>query len=263
LVLDRITALEENGYREAVLTGVNISDYEDGGTDLADLLEKMLSLTHSIRIRLSSLEPDKINLRLVRALSYHRICPHFHIPVQSGSDRILRLMRRNYTADILKEVVSLLRDAKKEPFLAADVLVGYPDETDADFNRTYNLIKQLQLSNIHVFSYSPRPGTSAYFDKAVVPNRVIRERADSLQQLSEQLLQSYRRRWEGREVDVLLEGEICGTEGGMWQGLSQNYLRVFVPNLPQNVQQPGELVKVRLGGELLHPPGSVGHYQTA
>lgn len=245
--VERIRELERAGHREVVLTGVNISAYRQGELGLAALLERLLAGTSRVRIRLSSLEPETIKPGLAEALSHERICPHFHIPVQSGSDRVLLRMRRRYQARQVVRAAELLRRAKQEPFLAADIIAGFPGETEEDFQATWCLVKSLELSKLHVFPFSPRPGTPALAMKGRVPERIRDARVRELVALSERLQERYAGRWVGRKLEVVLEDRHSSSQGGeIWQGLSQNYLKVAVSGVPVDLARPGLMLSTSI-----------------
>jgi threonylcarbamoyladenosine tRNA methylthiotransferase MtaB len=240
-------ALEASGYRELVLTGVNISAYRNGEVGLARLLEQLLASTAEVRLRLSSLEPETIKPDLVRVLAHPRICPHFHLSVQSGSDRILLSMRRRYRSAKVDRAVSELREVRGQPFLAADLIAGFPGESDTDFRATYYQAERLGFAKLHVFPFSARPGTAARSMRERVPERVRDGRVRELVLLSERLAERYRRAWEGREVQVVLENRHLTTrEGGAWEGTSENYLKVRVYGIPPDLAAPGRLVSARI-----------------
>jgi len=231
-VLERAAHLADRGYREIVLTGVNLTAYRDPADrffGLPRLLELLTSVPGEYRIRLTSLEPEMISDKLLQAVSHPRICPHFHIPVQSGSDRILKAVYRPYTADKIRRAVAGLRKVKKDPFLAADVIAGLPGEAEEDFEASRSLIEELGFAALHVFPFSPRPGTELYHAKQHVPERIAGERAALLRELALRLHDEYAQRWIGTEVTVLPE-EIREIKGEKyWSGLSENYLRVELP----------------------------------
>jgi threonylcarbamoyladenosine tRNA methylthiotransferase MtaB len=241
-VLRRARDLEEAGSREIVITGVNISSWRSGGLGLAGLLGALLDATTRTRFRLSSLEPEAIDGELAGALAHRRVCPHFHLPVQSGSDPVLGRMKRRYRAQRVREGVALLRATVADPFLAADVIVGFPGETEADFTATRELVSDLRLAALHVFPFSPRPGTAAAGLRPRVPERVRDQRATALGELSRQLTASYAESWLGREVEVLVEKRV----GGAVEGTSGNYLKVKIAGVPPGRDPRGSLVRARL-----------------
>jgi threonylcarbamoyladenosine tRNA methylthiotransferase MtaB len=239
----RLRALEEAGYREVVLTGVNITDYRGG---LEGLLRSMLAHTRSMRLRLSSLEPECVTPGLADVLAAPRIRPHFHVPAQSGSESVLRRMRRRYTPDTVIAAFARLRAAKGDPFLAADLIVGFPGESDEDFARTRELVETLELSDLHVFPFSPRPGTAAVGMTPRVPERLRDARAAVLLELAARLRRRYAQRWVGARLEAVLAEPLLGSvdgEGG-WRGLTENYLEVEIGGVPPVLARRGELVSV-------------------
>lgn len=239
----RARETEQRGYREVVLTGVNLTAYRYGEIRLPELLSRLLGGTQRLRLRLSSLEPEMIKPELAEVLRDRRICPHFHIPIQSGSNTILLRMRRRYRVEQIVRVVELFREAKQDPFVAADIIVGFPGETDQDFLASFRLVETLKLSKLHVFPFSPRPGTPAEHMTDHVPERIRDERVGKLLSLSDSLHELYAGRWVGKRVEVVLERERSQTDSGSWQGLSENYLKVLVEGVPDQLGAPGILAE--------------------
>lgn len=239
-VLHRLRQLDGKGFREVVLTGVNITAWREGEGRFEDLLERVLAETWGFRIRLSSLEPDMVTPRLAGLLADERICPHFHIPIQSGSDAVLKAMGRHYDASGVRRAVDLLIGARPGCFIAADVITGFPGETDADFQDTLRLVSGPALARLHVFPFSIRPGTRACTMAGRVPERTARERSAVLLRLSEDLHDRYLRQQAGSRVTMLLL-EPHDTLPGAWWGLSENYLQLPVTGLPQGKAAPGVL----------------------
>jgi threonylcarbamoyladenosine tRNA methylthiotransferase MtaB len=239
----RARETEQRGYREVVLTGVNLTAYRYGEIRLPGLLSRLLGGTQRLRLRLSSLEPEMIKPELAEVLRDRRICPHFHIPIQSGSNTILLRMRRRYRGEQIVRVVELFREAKQDPFVAADIIVGFPGETDQDFLASFRLVETLKLSKLHVFPFSPRPGTPAEYMTDHVPERIRDERVGKLLSLSDSLHELYAGRWVGKRVEVVLERERSQTDSGSWQGLSENYLKVLVEGVPDQLGAPGILAE--------------------
>ncbi|MCL2793266.1 MAG: tRNA (N(6)-L-threonylcarbamoyladenosine(37)-C(2))-methylthiotransferase MtaB [Spirochaetaceae bacterium] len=230
-VISSIKNLEKAGHREVVLTGVNISLYESNKIDLVLLIEKILNNTKKIRIRFSSLEPDSIDKRYLDIIDKERICSHFHLPVQSGSDSILASMGRLYSRDKVLEAVEILRSACVDPMISADIITGFPGETEQDFIDTCSLVEQAALSYLHVFPFSKRPGTAASKMKGFVSERVSGERAGALRLLSDKLFANYALLWENRKVEALVEG-IYDKAEKKWSALSGNYLKLVVSGVP-------------------------------
>ena len=228
-VIRQFSELQQKGYREIVLTGVNLTSYNSQGLDFSGILLKIVAEAEKAagkgspfaRIRLTSLEPETIDERMARAVESDLVCPHFHIPVQSGSNRILSLMRRHNTRETIIEAVERLRSVKTDPFIAADVIAGFPGETDEDFLLTKSLLDDCDFSFLHVFPYSSRPGTAAALMKNQVPQRISGERTSVLRRLSSEKHDRYCRRWLGKEIDVLIEEK----DEENWSGTSGNYLK--------------------------------------
>ncbi len=262
-VVERASHLYENGYAEIVLTGVNLTAYrapENTRFTLPQLIQRLTDRNEEYRLRLSSLEPEMIRSELLQAVRHPRVCPHFHIPVQSGSDKILKAVHRPYTADRVRTAVVQLRNAKKDPFLAADVIVGLPGESDEDFQATYDLIKECEFAALHVFTFSPRPGTELYHAKQHVPERIAGERADTLRALADKLKVQYERRWIGKKVYVLVEELLYVEEREYVSGLSENYLRVHIPvdDFPKDKDPSayrGSIVAVKIESAEVHVIG--------
>jgi threonylcarbamoyladenosine tRNA methylthiotransferase MtaB len=248
LAVRRARLLEQAGHRELVLTGVDISAWRHGEEGLGRLLERLLQATSTVRLRLSSLEPETVKPSLVEALRHPRVCPHFHLPVQSGSNRVLAAMRRRYRVEQVRRAVGLLRAARAEPFLAADLIAGFPGESEQDFQATFELAESLGFAKLHVFPFSPRPGTAAVRMEGRVPERVRDERVRALTGLSDRLAGEYRLAWVGREVEVVLERRRPG--GPSWRGFSGNYLPCAVHGVPggpgPSALSAGSLVRARI-----------------
>jgi threonylcarbamoyladenosine tRNA methylthiotransferase MtaB len=251
--LARLRILEKN-HSEAVLTGVNICHYYDEKTapGLGRLLEYLLAGTEKIYLRLSSLAPETIDEDFARILSAKRIRPHFHLSVQSGSKKILEKMGRSYNAQTVERAASLLRRAKDDPFLACDIIAGFPGETEADFEETLDLCKKLDFAWIHVFPYSKRPGTPAWSFPGAVREGEATKRVEILSDLARQGRAAYVNRWLGREVDVLVEK---GGGSNSCRGLSENYLKLLVQYKGEKAPPPGTVLRCKIVGEEVHAEG--------
>ncbi len=219
-VLSRVRLLEEKGFAEVTLTGVNIDSYRSGETGLAGLLTYLTENTSVIRFRLSSLDPDTFTAELAGAVAHERVCPYFHLSVQSGSDHVLKEMNRRYGREDVFRAVELLRETKDNPFISADIIVGFPGETEEMFADTLDLMEKARFSRAHVFPYSPRPGTPAFERKDEVQQSLITERTGRLRRMMARSQSDYARSWEGRELDVVWESEA----DGYLTGISGNYL---------------------------------------
>ncbi|MEM5948511.1 tRNA (N(6)-L-threonylcarbamoyladenosine(37)-C(2))-methylthiotransferase MtaB [Spirochaetia bacterium 38H-sp] len=229
IVLQRITELEKSGVEEIVLTGVNIAQYRHSGYDLGKLLLRIFTNTENIRIRLSSFENEAISDSFIQALEHPRLCPHFHISLQSGSERILRAMKRWYTPRDITQLAQLFRQKKEKPFVSGDVIVGFPGETDSDFADTLSLVEKLSFSDLHIFRYSQRPGTAAYNFTPQIPQRVAAEREKELRQLIKKLSQNYLESQRNTTVRIIREDDITINGKRFISGISENYLTVIIP----------------------------------
>jgi threonylcarbamoyladenosine tRNA methylthiotransferase MtaB len=244
--LERLRVLEEN-HSEAVLTGVNICQYRDekDAANFARLLEFLLSGTEKIALRLSSLAPESVDDSLAKVLSHKRIRPHFHLSIQSGSKKVLQKMGRNYNADTIADAISLLRRAKDDPFLACDIITGFPGETESEFKETYELCEKTGFAWIHVFPFSKRPGTPAWSFPQTVPEKTIAERVRIFTDLAKKGRTDYVNRWLGRETDVLVE------KNGVKEchGISENYLKLLIQYNGEKAPPPGSILRCKLGAE--------------
>lgn len=239
-VVSRIRKIEDAGWGEVILAGVNLSQYRSGSGDFADLLSRILSDTDHIAIRISSLYPERIDEAILPALSDERVCPHFHLSVQSGSDRILRSMRRPYTAETVYRAAERLRSIKENPFLACDIITGYPGETDEDFAQTLKLCRDIGFAWIHAFPFSARPGTEAWNMKPRVPERVAGERVAILTALAERNHRAYTEYWTGRTLPAIVEQ---GSAGGPVHVLTSNYITATIDPAPA---PRGSRIRVKL-----------------
>ena len=234
------------GYREVVLTGVNTGDYGrdlDPKLDLATLLRRLFDRCGPTRLRLNSLEPLTVTDEIIELLATEpRLAAHLQVPLQSGSAELLRSMRRNYRRETYLDVLKRLRDAVPEIGLGADVIVGFPGETDALFAETYDLIEGSPLNYLHVFSWSSRPGTPA----ADYPNRVNplvqRNRSRTLRKLGADLSLRFRSGFAGTRLDAVALGH--RRDGRYQRALTGNFIEVDLP--PRSVE-PGQPVTVRVG----------------
>lgn len=218
-VVNRALKLEEEGFHEIMLTGVNLTMYNHEGNGLGGLVEKLLSrLGSGMRIRLSSMEPDHVDDRLLNTLSDERMQPHFHIPIQSASDKVLRIAQRRYSISHVDYIISRMRKAKDDPFIACDVIAGLPGEGEEEFRETYDFLASHDFAAMHVFPYSPRPGTPLYGVKDRPEERVRDERAEKLRALSHLQSRRYLERQIGKRLEILAESGSEGTTGNYLKG---------------------------------------------
>lgn len=250
-IVAEVGRLIANGYHEVVLTGIHLGHY---GVDLnrglaksqwlrlSHLLERLVELPGEFRIRLSSIEATEVTRELVAVLAANpqRICPHLHIALQSGSDRVLQRMRRRGGRQRYLDRCRLLQQSLDLPAITSDIIVGFPGETEADFRETLDLAREVGMAKIHAFSFSPRRGTDAasYIDQ--VPATIKAERYDRLNQLDRQLQREYQNRLLGRRLEVLVESPVA-TRPGWMQGTACRAAQVWVPG---DLAQRRQLVMV-------------------
>jgi len=226
-VLQEVKARVVSGYKEVTLTGTKIGAYGwNGGNsgELSRLIEHILDKTGVKRLRLSSLQPQDLTPELVKLWADDRLCPHLHIPLQSGSEAILKRMRRRYSIDDYERAVSLVREAIPGIAITTDILVGFPGEGEKEFEESYHFCEKMGLANIHVFPYSPRLGTAAARMPRQVEERVKKERSQRMLALAQQSAQHFREQFLGRTMTVLWERK---SDQATWNGFTANYLRVF------------------------------------
>ncbi|MFZ5450568.1 MAG: tRNA (N(6)-L-threonylcarbamoyladenosine(37)-C(2))-methylthiotransferase MtaB [Thermodesulfobacteriota bacterium] len=229
-VAGALEKLAAAGYREVVLTGVNLGQYGldlDPPTGLAALLYRLRPLPRPPRLRLSSLEPQEVTPALLTELAgFPGFCPHFHLPLQSGAAQVLAAMGRDYRPDEFREIIREIKRLFPDPGLGLDVLVGFPGESAADFEATCALVESLPVTYLHVFPFSPRPGTPAA-NLRRVPAREVQNRAKIMRELGQTKKRQFLEAQLGRTGEVLVEGTL--PRPGWLKGLSANYLRVILP----------------------------------
>ncbi len=251
-VLEEAQALVEAGHREIVITGVflgaygqetvrrkNWPNYQNG--KLAALLDKMAKIPNLPRIRLSSLEPADVTPRLLDTFCEHsKIMPHLHLSMQSGSNAILKKMCRQYTADEFRDKIKSIKSRLDRPAITTDIIVGFPGETDADFEQTIDLAKEVGFAKMHIFSFSPRKGTPAATMQDKVHNRIIKERSKILHDLNIELGMNYRQQFLGETATILMENS-----NGMSCGRSERYFMVYLEQ-SEKMPKKNELLNVKL-----------------
>jgi threonylcarbamoyladenosine tRNA methylthiotransferase MtaB len=234
-IIDEINDLHAQGVQEAVITGVHLGGYgSELGVDLSDLISAILEQTTIPRLRLGSLEPWDIADGFWKLFDNRRLMPHLHLPLQSGTDSVLRRMaRRCKTADFQR----LVTDAQRQvPGLniTTDIIVGFPGESDVEWLQTMDFLRQLQFSHMHIFSYSPRPGTRAAGLPSQVDNNSKRQRSKELHQLMSEMKNTSLEAALNQSVEVLVESRVADEDGDWYVGYTPNYLRIRFP-VPNNV----------------------------
>ena len=255
-VIRSIEALRDEGYREIVLTGIHIGTY---GIDLPericllDILKIITEKFPEIRFRLSSIEPQEFRDEYLELIKGGRVCAHLHIPLQSGSDRILRLMNRYYTVKEYSQIINRISTFSPDICIGTDIIVGFPGETENDFNTTVNLLNDLGISYIHVFPYSRRPGTIASEFDSHVPESVKNQRVRIVREISETKRLSFKNSQIGKILDVIIEKPY--DIHGYYKGISDNYIKLLVR---AESLSPGQRIKVKVisltDGNLISEP---------
>ena len=246
LVQQAEEAAKEGG-KEIVLTGVNIGDFgETTGESFLDLVKALDKVEGIERFRISSLEPDLIDDDLIEYCAQSRaFMPHFHIPLQSGSDEVLKLMHRRYDTKLFAHKIKLIKEKMPDAFIGVDVMVGSRGERPEYFENCYNFLASLPVTQLHVFPYSERPGTSALSIPYVVDAREKKHRAHKLLKLSDEKTRAFYAAHIGQEADVLFEK---AARGKAMHGFTDNYIRVELSPNQAKEEYDNQIIRVRLGG---------------
>lgn len=241
-VLEQARLIVQTGVKEIILTGVNTGDFgRSTGEKFVDLLKAIEQVDGLQRIRVSSVEPNLVTAEVILLFANSsKLMPHFHIPLQSGSNRILALMKRRYNRELFANRVNAIKQAIPNAFIGVDVIVGFPGETNDDFMDSYNLLKELEVSFIHVFPYSPRPNTQAANIKERVAQKDVNERVKLLMQLSDTLHNNFYKKNLGKTESVLFESL---RKGNLMFGFTRNYIKV---EFPYSKQMVNSIVSVNL-----------------
>ena len=223
-VISEITEIAKNGIKEVVITGIHIASYGkdfNNGYKLIDLLEEINTIKGIERIRLGSIEPLIITEEFVERLKkLEKVCHQFHLSLQSGCDETLKRMNRRYTTEQFKEIAHLLRKNFSDAVLTTDIIVGFPGETEEEFETTYKFLEEIKFYKMHIFKYSPRKGTKAEKMENQVDGNKKEERSKKLIELSNKNEREYNQKYIGQDVEVLFEEE----KNGVWQGHTKNYI---------------------------------------
>ncbi|MEW6455930.1 MAG: tRNA (N(6)-L-threonylcarbamoyladenosine(37)-C(2))-methylthiotransferase MtaB [Acidobacteriota bacterium] len=243
-IIEKIKKYSDEGYKEIVLTGIHINSW---GIDfspkrkLSDLIREINKINSVNYMRLTSLDPRFLNEEMIETLiSSEKIAPHFHLSIQSGSEKILKLMRRDSIAKRYEDIIYKLKESLPESCVGADIIVGFPGEIDEDFRRTYEFVKNVPLDYLHVFPFSPRPGTEASKMNNKVDEKVKTRRASLLRKLSREKKEKFIRNFMGKE----LEGVVIRNNFDSGEVLTSNYIKAKVINLKNREK---ELTKIRIG----------------
>ena len=229
-IVKEVENLASNGYKEVVLTGIHVASYgkdiKDSDIKLLDVIKQINDIEGIERIRLSSVEPILFTDEFVEAVStMDKVCPHYHLSLQSGCDETLKRMKRRYTTEEYKAIVDRLRAAIPNVSITTDVIVGFPGETNEEFDKTYEFLKDIELTHMHVFKYSPRKGTPAATMENQVDPSTKHDRSEKLLQLNEENFNKFGQKMLDKEFNVLFEQKVGDNK---YEGLIENYVKVIV-----------------------------------
>jgi threonylcarbamoyladenosine tRNA methylthiotransferase MtaB len=228
-VVAEVRAREADGVQEVVITGTQLGAWgrEKGAHGIGPLLKALLAETSVPRIRMSSVQPQDLSRDMVSLWDDPRLCRHFHLALQSGSDATLHRMRRRYTREAYRNAVGLLRERIPGVAITTDVIAGFPGETEAEFEETLAFCSEIGFAAMHVFPYSQRLGTAAVKMAEQVPEPIKKERVRRLMMLAAAMSETFRRGFVGSTQSVLWETPVTSTAGRVWEGLTDTYIRVF------------------------------------
>ncbi len=252
-IVREVESLAASGYKEIVVTGIHVTSYgmdiEDDNINFLSLITRLNEIDGIERIRLGSLEPNVVTKEFVEGIvKLDKVCPHFHLSLQSGCDATLKRMNRHYTTEEYKRGVELLRDAYDNPAITTDVIVGFPGETDKEFEETYNYLQDINLYEMHVFPYSRRKGTKADTMSNQINGNNKHERSEKLRRLVAMNKALYEEKFMGKSVKVLVE-EIVDIDGiSYWVGHTERYVKVAIP-IDDRIKS-GDIVEVMLSKRL-------------
>lgn len=249
-VIKEVNTLASNGYHEIVLTGIHIASYGKDltNTSLIELLMRLNEIDGILRIRLGSLEPNLITEEFISQLSkLNKVCPHFHLSLQSGCDATLKRMNRKYTTETFNNKVEIIRNAYENPSITTDIIVGFPGETDEEFDSTLDFVRKIRFSGIHVFKYSMREGTKAAARDDQIDPRVKTERSHTLTNVQSKIREEFLNSFINKEVEVLFEEESIIDEKKCYYGFTDNYIKVkvFSDNNIRNLQLSTKIIKIQ------------------
>jgi len=225
-IIDEVKQKIAIGYKEVVLTGTKVGVYRDGSTDLRYLVQRILGSTGIERLRLSSLQPSELSSAFLTLWQDERLCRHFHLALQSGSETVLQRMKRSYSLNQYQGTVNMIRDMIPDAAITTDIIVGFPGETDEEFEQSYSFCQQAGFANIHVFPYSPRPKTAAAGMPEQIKDKVKQERNQRMLELSRGSRHNFCEQCLGQSMPVLWEKE-TSPGSGTYSGLTGNYIRIF------------------------------------
>lgn len=246
-VIDEVKKLASHGFKEVILSGIHTASYGldlDGNITLIDLIEDIEKIEGIERVRIGSIEPAFFTNEVIEKVKgFKKLCPHFHLSLQSGCNTVLKRMNRRYTAEEYEHIVNVLRENIKDVSISTDVIVGFPGETEEEFNETYEFLKRIKLTKTHIFKYSPRKGTRAAEMKGQLDGKIKEERSKALIALNDINEQSFIEKYLNKNVKVLLEQQVKGKEN-IFEGYTENYIKVEVEK-PENIKS-GDIIECKI-----------------
>lgn len=234
-ILENVSQVVEYGFKEIVITGVNLGRYDYEGTSFEDLIERILDVPGDFRVRISSIEPEGFGDKLFSLFQHPKLMPHLHLCMQSGSDRILLQMRRFYNVETFMNMVGKIRGSYPDFNLTTDIIVGFPGETESDFEESCNIAREAAFSHIHTFKYSVRTGTRAARMDGQVPEKVKNERSRIIREISEENKRAFRSGFIGKEQIVLAEK--VNKRTGLAKGYGTHYIPVLFKASEQSLNR--------------------------
>jgi len=244
-IIEEVKRLSQNGFKEIVLTGIHIASYGKDlkDIDLIDIIKEVHNIEGIERIRLSSVEPTLLTEEFIEEITkLPKFCPHFHISLQSGCDETLKRMNRKYTTDQYRKIVKKLRASIPDIAITTDIIVGFPGESEEEFCQTFNFVQEMELSQIHVFKYSPRKGTPAAKFKNQIPSKIKNYRSEKMIKLGEKMMRRYREKFINEDIDVLFE-DILDKDKRIITGFTSNYIKVAAKGSKNLI---GEILPVKI-----------------
>ncbi|MCJ7459380.1 MAG: tRNA (N6-isopentenyl adenosine(37)-C2)-methylthiotransferase MiaB, partial [candidate division Zixibacteria bacterium] len=246
-IIREVQCLTESGCREVTLIGQNVNSYKDNGCDFADLL-KEVSKTNIQRIRFMTSHPKDLSLKLIDAMSdLEKVCEHLHLPLQSGSDKILEKMNRKYNSSDYLRLVDSVKSKVENLSLTTDLIVGFPGEKEEDFQKTLEMVQRIEFDSAFMFKYSPREGTTAFLLEGDVPNEVKLERLQTLIELQKTISQKKNKSLIGRAEEVMIDCK-SKRDKASWKGKGRSNKTVIIPKGENDNNLLGEIVKVEITG---------------
>jgi len=250
-IIKKILSLQNDGYKEIVLTGVNICQYNDKSSKLPELLKTIIERTKIERIRLGSIDPRLVTDNLINIyLGNKRFMPHWHLSLQAGSDVILKKMNRGYTADQFMNIIKKIRTINNLFSFTTDIIVGFPGETNNDFSKTMNLVKKIMFSKIHVFQYSPRASTPAANMPNQIQDKIKKERSRTLISEAEMTAKKFAKKFIGKYRNVLFENK----KAGYWLGYTPEYIPI---KLKSKAKLNNQIKNIKISLLNLEPKNSI------